>query len=80
MADSTSGGGTRIGRMSVRIPGASREAGARVATQLEGGLASQPDGGDKRVGRIDLRVNVPANAGPELVAHAILRALRRRLA
>lgn len=80
MADATGSGGTRIGRMSVRIPGSSREVGTRLAPKLESGLASQQPGDDKRIGRVDLRVHVPANASSDLVAQAILRALRRRLA
>jgi hypothetical protein len=73
------GGGVRIGRLHVRLPGGSPERANGLATQLQRSLAADTLARSARLSRVDLKVSVPHGAPPELVAEAIARALRRRL-
>lgn len=80
MADQGQGrAGMQIGRMHVRVPGDSHDAGHRVASHVQRALASMPLGGATHVPKLNLKVSIPRGAGPEVVAQAIAAELRRRL-
>jgi hypothetical protein len=72
------GGGVRIARMRVRVPGGAFDHGSRLAAHLQGTLGADTLVGAADQARVDVRVRVPADASPQIVAEAIARALRRR--
>ncbi|MCX4247468.1 hypothetical protein [Paraliomyxa miuraensis] len=76
---SPSSGGLQIGRMSIRVPGGTRQDGARIASHLQASLGASGLGPAGDLPQVRLRVTVGHGAGPELVAQSIARALRGRL-
>jgi hypothetical protein len=72
----------QIGQLNMRIPGASAESGRSLANGIAQNLARRvPAGMKRRIGALNVRVQLPASGSEaemsNAVAEAIMRALRK---